>query len=302
MFDRVVLCSEGKDLHAALRAKNLELANNDLVKVYLLNESTLNSSFDMAGVTASTMSGVPQLTSVFSMQTELHVAAYGSSSNASVGGYYAVVVVSGKALICARSDERLIANEKLAMTFDIEETNGVLKATADFDGNITQGLLKMLVGAGEVSIKKHTSDAAAVGTFTVNDSSNTEIDLDLGTAADANVLEGSALNNFKDSKLVSDKDALVTLEQADAVAAMRAGEVAGSIGYGELTISAGNNTVTFSANSDSDASITLGDAANYGVDSSITGTSSNGLPTSSAVDAFVGKAHLSITVHPMVRH
>lgn len=298
MFDRVVLCSEGKDLHAALRAKNLELANNDLVKVYLLNESTLNSSFDMAGVTASTMSGVPQLTSVFSMQTELHVAAYGSSSNASVGGYYAVVVVSGKALICARSDERLIANEKLAMTFDIEETNGVLKATADFDGNITQGLLKMLVGAGEVSIKKHTSDAAAVGTFTVNDSSNTEIDLDLGTAADANVLEGSALNNFKDSKLVSDKDALVTLEQADAVAAMRAGEVAGSIGYGELTISAGNNTVTFSANSDSDASITLGDAANYGVDSSITGTSSNGLPTSSAVDAFVGKAHLSITVHP----
>ena len=46
MFDRVVLCSEGKTLHAALRAKNLELANNDLVKVYLINESTLNSNFD----------------------------------------------------------------------------------------------------------------------------------------------------------------------------------------------------------------------------------------------------------------
>lgn len=299
MFDRVVLCSEGKTLHAALRAKNLELANNDLVKVYLINESTLNSSFDMAGVTASMMSGVPQLTSVFSMQTELHVAAYGSSSNSSVGGYYAVVVVSGKALICARSDERLIANEKLAMTFDIEETNGVLKATADFDGNITQGLLKMLVGAGEVSIKKHTEDDAAVGTFTVNDSSDTEIDLALGTAADADVLEGSALEYFSDSELMSDNDKLVTLEQADDVAKMRAEEIAASIGDGELTISAGNNTVTFTANSDSDASLTLGEAANRGVDSSITsGTTSNSLPTSSAVDAFVGKANLSITVHP----
>jgi hypothetical protein len=206
MFDRVVLCSEGKTLHAALRAKNLELANNDLVKVYLINESTLNSSFDMAGVTASMMSGVPQLTSVFSMQTELHVAAYGSASNSEVGGYYAVVVVSGKALICARSDERLIANEKLAMTFDVEETNSVLKATADFDGNITQGLLKMLVGAGEVSIKKHTDDDAATGTFTVNDSSDTEIDLALGTAADADVLDGSALECFSDGELVSDED------------------------------------------------------------------------------------------------
>ena len=299
MFDRVVLCSEGKTLHAALRAKNLELANNDLVKVYLINESTLNSSFDMAGVTASMMSGVPQLTSVFSMQTELHVAAYGSASNSSVGGYYAVVVVSGKALICARSDERLIANEKLAMTFDVEETNSVLKATADFDGNITQGLLKMLVGDGEVSIKKHTDDDAAVGTFTVNDSSDTEIDLALGTAADSDVLEGSALECFSDSELMSDNDKLVNLEQADDVAKMRAEEVADSIGDGELTISAGNNTVTFSANSDSDASLTLGEAANRDVDSSITsGTTSNGLPTSSAVDAFVGKANLSITVHP----
>lgn len=299
MFDRVVLCSEGKTLHAALRAKNLELANNDLVKVYLINESTLNSSFDMAGVTASMMSGVPQLTSVFSMQTELHVAAYGSASNSSVGGYYAVVVVSGKALICARSDERLIANEKLAMTFDVEETNGVLKATADFDGNITQGLLKMLVGAGEVSIKKHTEDDAAVGSFTVNDSSDTEIDLALGTAADADVLEGSALECFSDGELISDNDKLVNLEQADDVAKMRAEEVAASIGDGELTISAGNNTVTFTANSDSDASLTLGEAANHGVDSSITsGTTSTGLPTSSAVDAFVGKGDLSITVHP----
>lgn len=299
MFDRVVLCSEGKTLHAALRAKNLELANNDLVKVYLINESTLNSSFDMAGVTASMMSGVPQLTSVFSMQTELHVAAYGSASNSSVGGYYAVVVVSGKALICARSDERLIANEKLAMTFDVEETNGVLKATADFDGNITQGLLKMLVGAGEVSIKKHTDDDAAIGTFTVNDSSDTEIDLALGTAADADVLEGSALECFSDSELMSDNDKLVNLEQTDEVARMRAGEIADSIGNGELTISAGNNTVTFTANSDSDASLTLGEAANHGVDSSITsGTTSTGLPTSSAVDAFVGKGDLSITVHP----
>lgn len=299
MFDRVVLCTEGNSLHAALRAKNLELANNDLVKVYLINESTLNSSFNMAGVTASMMSGVPQLTSVFSMQTELHVAAYGSASNSSVGGYYAVVVVSGKALICARSDERLIANEKLAMTFDVEETNGVLKATADFDGNITQGLLKMLVGAGEVSIKKHTDDDSAVGTFTVNDSSDTEIDLALGSAADADVLEGSALECFSDGELVSDEDKLVTLEQADDVAKMRAEEVADSIGDGELTISAGNNTVTFSANSDSDASLTLGEAANRDVDSSITsGTTSNGLPTSSAVDAFVGKANLSITVHP----
>lgn len=299
MFDRVVLCTEGSSLHAALRAKNLELANNDLVKVYLINESTLNSSFNMAGVTASMMSGVPQLTSVFSMQTELHVAAYGSASNSSVGGYYAVVVVSGKALICARSDERLIANEKLAMTFDVEETNGVLKATADFDGNITQGLLKMLVGAGEVSIKKHTEDNAAVGTFTVNDSSDTEIDLALGTAADADVLEGSAIECFSDSELISDNDKLVTLEQADDVAKMRAEEIAASIGDGELTITAGNNTVTFSANSDSDASLTLGEAANRGVDSSITsGTTSNGLPTSSAVDAFVGKANLSITVHP----
>lgn len=300
MFDRVVLCSEGQDLHRALRDKNLTLDNNDLVKVYLLASESLDSSFDMAAVTADSVKGATQLRSVFSMQTELHVAAYGIQSTSPAGGHYVVVEVSGKALICARSDERLIADEKLEMTFDVEETNGVLKANADFDGNITQGLLKKLVGDGEVSIKKHT-DGAAVGTFNVNDSSDKVIDLALGTAADANVLATAIEACFdENAELIPDRaKELVTLGQADAVASMRAEEIAASIGDGELTISAGDKSVTFSANSDTDASITFGGAANYEVDTSIdAGTTSSNLPTSKAVDDFVGKGSLSITVHP----
>ena len=301
MFDRVVLCTEGNSLHTALRAKSLELANDNLVQVYLLSANSLDSSLNMAGMTAATASasGNAQLQTVFSMQSELHVAAYGSASTASISGYYAVVVVSGKALICARSDEQITASAKLQLTFDVEETNGVLKATADFDGNITQGIFLKMVGDGQLTIKKHTEDNEPVGSFGANDSSDTEIDLALGTAADADVLEGSALECISDGEVVDNNDQLVNLEQAQELALAAADEVANTIGDGELTITAGNNTVTFSANSSSDESITFGEAANRGVDTSITtGTSSTALPTSSAVDAFVGKANLSITVHP----
>lgn len=308
MFDRVVLCSEGQELHAALRAKNLTLASNDSVAVYLLASESLNSDLKMAAVTVDSLTdgatwkdGVTQLTSVFSMQTELHVAAYGSQGTAQVGGYYVVVVVSGKALICARSDERLIADEKLEMTFDVEETNGVLKANADFDGNITQGLLKKLVGDGKISIKKR-NDEVEVGSFGVNTNENATITLDLGTAADADVLEGEVYDHFDESgqEIQSGSDSLVTLMQADDIARMRVEELAGTIGEGVLNIFVGDTAeVTFSANDHETKQLTLGEAAKKGVDTSIdAGTTSSDLPTSKAVDDFVGKGSLSITVHP----
>lgn len=46
--------------------------------------------------------------------------------------------------LAAYSDEKLECSPDLKMTFDVEETNGVLQATADFDGKITQGIFDKL--------------------------------------------------------------------------------------------------------------------------------------------------------------
>ena len=157
MFDKVVLCKQGnnttygntkKTLHALLRDKQVTLIDGS-VQVYFL-AGFKSGQFDLREITASdggktleiggkVIGNLVLLKCEFSMLSELHVVAWGDSNPENpIYGNCVVVVVSGCALISAWSDEDLTCNDKLKMTFDIEETNGVLQAKADFDGTITQ--------------------------------------------------------------------------------------------------------------------------------------------------------------------
>lgn len=256
MFDRTVLCTQGNSLHASIRTKSLVIQD---MGVFFITRAFSDLPSNLSEVTYeillegnSLASGVVQMQSRFSSQSELHVVAQGPSESGTGEdstlntGYYVVVVVNGLAILCAKSDELLRIRPRLQMTFDIEESNGILQTSADFDGDITQGILEdylqeytktqdlasvalsnsyddlddkpyiPVAGNGTVSIKKRSSDES-VASFSLNDSSDTEVDLGLGTAADANVCTSlSSVSPEEDSALVSRSQAMVLAQNASA--------------------------------------------------------------------------------------
>lgn len=364
MLDKVVLCKEGSVIYEGLRKHTYSLQTSS-VQVYFVPGSI---SGDLSDVTwkdnLSGLTGKVLLTSKHSMLTELHVVAYGAAGGTATGHYIALVVGGTTCLAIAYSEEAMTCNEKLFLTFDFEETKGVLTAKADFDGTITQGILeeilskvaksgsyedlsntpvipagandaRVTVYAGDaevgsftvnqnedstldlgsasvkyvdttigdvpsednlptshavadyvsgvvndvsITIKKHSDDESAVGSFTTNDGTAREIVLGYGSAADLDA-ETSSLSASDNAKLPTSK--------------VVADYVSGQIGTGSLTINKGgkdNTSTPFSANATDSVTINLGlgSAADLDSTTSLSASDDNKLPTSKAVADYVG--------------
>lgn len=302
MFDKTFLCKQGnatnygdtgQTLHALLRGKQVTLTEGS-VQVYFL-AGFKAGQYDLREITAydggktlkigdNVIGNLVSLHCEFSMLSELHVVAWGNSNSNSnpenpVYGNCVVVVVSECALISAWSDEELTYNDKLKMTFDIEETNGVLQAKADFDGTITQGIFDKLhdyntlinkptIGNGNVTLSVYeglsvSQDSinpvgATVSEQTFNVNQENASSLYLGTAALRGVdvtIDGqtSSQGDVPTSQAVIDyvyKLGYITSDQAD-----------GLIGKGNLTISKGSERFVFSANESENKTVTFGTAA-----------------------------------------
>lgn len=303
MFDKTFLCKQGNEtiygntnqtLHALLRNKQVTLIEGS-VQVYFLAGFKAGQS-DLREIKAyeggktlkigdNAIGQLVHLNCEFSMLSELHVVAWGNSNSNPdnpIYGNCVVVVVSGCALIAAWSDEELTCNDKLKMTFDIEETNEVLQAKADFDGTITQGIFDKLhdyntlvnkptIGAGDVKLSVHEGLSVSSGsvepfgdmvseqTFNVNQENAST--LYLGAAAlrgvKATFDDQSSMDNVPSSHAVVDyvsKRGYITHDEAD-----------GLIGKGKLWISKGGDRIEFSANATKDTLVTFGTAADASV-------------------------------------
>lgn len=300
MFDKTFLCKQGnetiygntnKTLHALLRDKQVTLIEGS-VQVYFLARFKADQS-DLREITASdggktlkigttVIGNLVSLNCEFSMLSELHVVAWGNSNSNPdnpIYGNCVVVVVSGCALISAWSDEELTCSDTLKMTFDIEETNGVLQAKADFDGTITQGIFDKLhdyntlinkptIGNGNVKLSVHeglhvspdgvTPDGATVSEQTFNVNQENESSLYLGAAALKGVdetidVQTSSQGDVPTSQAVIgyvSKLGYITQDTAD-----------GLIGKGKLWISKGGTRTEFSANATDNTLVTFGTAA-----------------------------------------
>ena len=303
MFDKTFLCKQGNEtiygttnqtLHALLRSKQVTLTEGS-VQVYFLEgfkpvQSDLREIKAYDGKTLKigeqVIDPLVPLNCEFSMLSELHVVAWGNSNPENpIYGNCVVVVVSGCALIAAWSDEDITCNDKLKMTFDIEETNGVLQAKADFDGTITQGIFDKLhnyntlinkptIGDGTVNLSvceglsvsqgsiKPDGTTVSEQTFHVNQKEGSS--LYLGAAA----LRG--VNNTIDGQTQS-LDYVPTSEAVIDYVSKRGyitqGDAEKLIGTGRLFISKGLETLEFNANEPTgmDKQVTFGTAADADV-------------------------------------
>lgn len=153
MFDKVVLCNQGSSILNQVRSRTLSLEAGT-VKVLLLGGDKIASNWNAIEV-ASNETGlsvslkkeeIPSyvISSFFSCLSELHVVARckDTDKHPFEQCHGVLVAVNNQAIILAVSDENIVVNDKLFMTFDVEETNNVLTAKADFDGVITQGILE----------------------------------------------------------------------------------------------------------------------------------------------------------------
>lgn len=334
MFDKVVLCKQGSSILNQVRSRTLSLEEGT-VKVLLLGGDKIASNWnDIEVASASGGTGlsvslkeqqIPSyvISSFFSCLSELHVVARCKDTDKPPFEqcYGVLVAVNNQAIILAVSDENIVVNDKLFMTFDVEETNNVLTAKADFDGVITQGILEerlkklgtasqkdysgnvleengggklptndaiktyvgTYVGNGTLHIDKGGTTNVGTESFTANQYNDTTFYLGLGAAADKGVATSFTSEN------ASDADVPTT----GAVSKF----VSGSIGTSKLTVMVGENIdTTFNANQrDLDSTLALGTAAKSTVASVVSANKPDDLPTNSAVDAFVGKG--TLTVH-----
>lgn len=347
MFDKVVLCKQGSSILNQVRSRTLSLEAGT-VKVLLLGGDKIASNWNdievASGETGLSVSlkgkNIPSyvISSFFSCMSELHVVARCKDTDKPTFGqcHGVLVAVNNQAIILAVSDENIDVNDKLFMTFDVEETNNVLTAKADFDGVITQGILEeRLKKIGEdfklgTASQKHYSDNVLeengggklptndaiktyvkngalrivkgsdgsnqtntglgqdAGVFTANQTGDTTFYLGLGAAADKGIVTEIPSTNASDADVPTTK---AVSEFVDGV-----------VGTGKLTLTKGNETVEFSANEadNSSKSMSFGTAADKNFEGAITvdeqsHQASDNLPTSQAVNAFVGKGILSIS-------
>ena len=347
MFDKVVLCNQGSSILSQVRSRTLSLKSGT-VKVFLLGGDKISSNWNAIEVASGetglsvslTGKQIPYyvISSFFSCLSELHVVARCKDTDKpSFEQCHGVLVaVNDQAIILAVSDENIVVNDTLFMTFDVEETNNVLTAKADFDGVITQGILEERLkkigddfklgtasqkdysdnvlevnGGGKLptndAIKTYVKDGALhivkgsdgsnqtntglgqdAGVFTANQEGDTTFYLGLGAAADKGVS-----TSFK-SENASDADVPTTKAVSEFVD--------GVVGTGKLSLTKNGTTVEFSANEadNSSKSMSFGTAADKDYEGVITvdeksHQASDNLPTSQAVNAFVGKGFLRIT-------
>ena len=286
MFDKVVLCNQGSSILSQVRSRKLSL-KSDNVKVLLLGGDKIASNWDAievaSGETGLSVSlkekQIPSyvISSFFSCLSELHVVARCKDTDKPSSDQFAqchgvLVAVNNQAIILAVSDENIVVNDKLFMTFDVEETNNVLTAKADFDGVITQGIL-------EERLKK------------IGD------DLKLGTASQKDYSD-NVLEENGGGKLPTN-DAIKTHVQDGALRIVK-----GSDGSNQTNTGLGQDAGVFTANQKGDTTfyLGLGAAADKGVATSFTSKDANevDVPTTRAVSNFVsgaiGTSNLNIMV------
>lgn len=347
MFDKVVLCNQGSSILNQVRSRTLSLEAGT-VKVLLLGGDKIASNWNSIEV-ASGETGLSVylkeseirsyvISSFFSCLSELHVVARCKDTDKPPFGqcHGVLVAVNNQAIILAVSDENIVVNDKLFMTFDVEETNNVLTAKADFDGVITQGILEERLkkigedfklgtasqkdysdnvleenGGGKLptndAIKTYVKNGALrivkgsdgsnqtntglgqdAGVFTANQTGDTTFYLGLGAAADKGIVTEIPSTNASDADVPTTK---AVSEFVDGV-----------VGTGKLSLTKNGTTVEFSANEagNSSKSMSFGTAADKNFEGVITvdeqsHQASDNLPTSQAVNAFVGKGVLRIT-------
>lgn len=309
MFDKTFLCKQGNEtiygntnqtLHALLRNKQVTLIEGS-VHVYFL-AGFKPGQFDLREITASDggntlkignnvigkdVSGqLVQLNCKFSMLSELHVVAWGdSNSNPDnpIYGNCVVVVVSGCALIAAWSDEELTCSDKLKMTFDIEETNGVLQAKADFDGTITQGIFDKLhdyntlinkptIGNGTVNLSVHEGLDFSQGSVNPEGAPVSEQTFNVNQEGVSTLYLGAAALRGVDETIDGQTSSQGDVPTSSAVIGyvynlgyITHDEADGLIGKGKLVISKGKDSIDFSANETKDKTVTFGTAADANV-------------------------------------
>lgn len=337
MFDKVVLCKQGSSILNQVRSRTLSLEAGT-VKVLLLGGNKIASNWnDIEVAYGETLSvslagnQIPSyvVSSFFSCLSELHVVARGKiDDKPSFEKCYGVLVaVNNQAIILAVSDENIVVNDKLFMTFDVEETNNVLTAKADFDGVITQGILEerlkkigedfKLGTASQKDYSDNVSEENGGGKLPTNDAIKTYVcngALHINKGGTTNVgTESFTANQEGDTTFylglgaAADKGIVTTIpenaSEADVPTTKAVSEfVYGVVGTGKLTLTKGNETVEFSANEadNSSKSMSFGTAADKNFEGAITvdeqsHQASDNLPTSQAVNAFVGKGVLRIT-------
>ena len=344
MFDKVVLCNQGSSILGQVRSRTLSLESGT-VKVLLLGGDKISSNWNAIAVESGetglsvSLTGNPipsyVISSFFSCMSELHVVARCKDTDKpSFEQCHGVLVaVNNQAIILAVSDEDIVVSDKLFMTFDVEETNNVLTAKADFDGVITQGIL-------EERLKKIGEDFS-LGTASKKDYSDNVLEENGGGKLPTNdaiktyvgdgvlrIVKGSDGSNQTNTGLGQDAGVFTANQKGDTTFYLGLGAaadkgvatsftsenaneadvpttkavsdfVSGSIGTSNLNITVGGETVTtFNANQSGvvDVTLDLGTAAKSTVASSVDSANNpNDLPTNSAVDAFVGKG--TLTVH-----
>ena len=307
MFDKTFLCKQGnetnygntnKTLHALLRDKQVTLIEGS-VQVYFLAGFKVGQ-YDLREIKAydgsktlkigeQAISQLFPLNCEFSMLSELHVVAWGNSNSNTENPIYGncvVVVVSGCALIAAWSDEELTCDDKLKMTFDIEETNEVLQAKADFDGTITQGIFdklhdygtllnKPMIGEGIVTLSVYESLSVSPESVEPSGTSGTPVSTQIFNVnqQDASTLFlGAAalrgVNETFDDQTQSRDYVPTSGAVADYVSKrgyITQGDAEELIGKGKLIILKGTVSEEFSANSPENKTITFGTAADANV-------------------------------------
>ena len=308
MLDKIVLCKEGQEIYTGLKNHSYSLQESS-VQVYLVSASISES--DISTVTWSTLSGLSKvlLVSKHSMLTELHVVAYGAAGGTTKGHYIALVIGGATCLAIAYSQEEMTGNEKLFLTFDFEETKGVLTAKADFDGNITQGILDEIISTvaksgsyEDLSNKPSIPAAANNSTITVyaggNVSGNsisggTELgSFTVDQSSDGFVNLGAAAAKAVDTS-ISASGSSSNLPTTDAVK----GYVKDSTFSFKKHSDDSEAFASFSTNASSGNTFVLdyGAAADKGVDTSIGIQSSDNLPTSDAVKSYVSNQGFATT-------
>lgn len=338
MFDKVVLCKQGSSILSQVRSRTLSLEAGT-VKVLLLGGDKIASNWNDIEVASGenglsvslTEKAIPSyaISSFFSCMSELHVVARCKDTDKPPFErcHGVLVAVNNQAIILAVSDENIVVNDKLFMTFDVEETNNVLTAKADFDGVITQGILEerlkkigedfKLGTASQKDYSDNVSEENGGGKLPTNDAIKTYVKngaLNIVKGGNTNVEDVSFTANQEGDTTfclglgaAADKGIVTTISEnasdADVPTTKAVREfVDGFVGTGKLTLTKGNESVEFSANEadNSSKSMSFGTAADKDYEGVITvdkqsNKASDNLPTSQAVNAFVGKGVLRIT-------
>ena len=162
-FDRVGLSSEGCSVLSTLKSRDFNVS----VRAILIDVKLSLSELTRLTVSSLSKYTCTELSTVSSLGTEINVVAKGLSelpkgSETYPSGYSVALLVTSQngtevCLVGASCDESFVADSRLIIRFGIEETNNMFRATVDFDGDVTYGILSSEIDSVRSSIPTRTS-------------------------------------------------------------------------------------------------------------------------------------------------